>query len=163
MPDNYYEVLGIKNTATSDEIKSAYRKLSMKYHPDKNNGNLQSSDLFIKINKIYEILSDVDKRRQYDQVISPEEKLTSFEQNYKGRQASIKSKKNLRYYIFRLLLDTAIGRVLVSFISLLFAGLLIGLLGGFVDFISTNHLELVAVCILFLLIIFFLWYKYIKD
>ncbi len=64
---DYYEVLGVAKTATSDEIKKAYRKLAMQYHPDRNPGNKEAEDKFKEATEAYEILSDEKKRSQYDQ------------------------------------------------------------------------------------------------
>lgn len=63
---DYYEVLGVSKTASADEIKKAYRKLAVQYHPDKNPGNKQSEDKFKEATEAYEILSDDKKRSQYD-------------------------------------------------------------------------------------------------
>jgi curved DNA-binding protein len=63
----YYEVLGVKKTATEEEIKKAYRKLAMKYHPDRNPGNKPAEERFKEINEAYAVLSDKGKRQQYDQ------------------------------------------------------------------------------------------------
>ncbi len=65
---DYYKVLGVERTAGADEIKKAYRKLAMKYHPDRNQGNKQSEDKFKEINEAYEVLSDPQKRGRYDQL-----------------------------------------------------------------------------------------------
>ncbi|MBN1674144.1 MAG: molecular chaperone DnaJ [Kiritimatiellae bacterium] len=64
---DYYEVLGVAKSATADEIKKAYRKLAMKYHPDKNAGDKEAEAKFKEISEAYEVLSDAQKRRQYDQ------------------------------------------------------------------------------------------------
>jgi len=62
-----YEVLGVAKTATPDEIKSAYRKLAMQYHPDRNPGNKEAEEKFKEAASAYEILSSPEKRKQYDQ------------------------------------------------------------------------------------------------
>lgn len=64
---NYYDILGVSQTATAEEIKSAYRKLARRYHPDLNPGNAAAEESFKTVGEAYEILSDVDKRSQYDQ------------------------------------------------------------------------------------------------
>lgn len=64
---DYYEVLGVDKSATPDAIKKAYRKLAMQYHPDRNPGDKEAEEKFKEINEAYEILSDEDKRSQYDQ------------------------------------------------------------------------------------------------
>ncbi|MFZ9520419.1 MAG: DnaJ C-terminal domain-containing protein [Silvanigrellaceae bacterium] len=63
---NYYELLGISKTASEEEIKKSYRKLAMQYHPDRNPGNKQAEDKFKQISEAYAVLSDTEKRRQYD-------------------------------------------------------------------------------------------------
>ena len=65
---DYYAVLGVPKTAGEAEIKSAYRKLAMKYHPDRNQGNKTSESKFKEINEAYEVLSDPAKRSTYDQL-----------------------------------------------------------------------------------------------
>ena len=64
---DYYEVLGVSKTATDAEIKKAYRKLAMKYHPDYNPGDKEAEEKFKEINEAYEVLSDADKKARYDQ------------------------------------------------------------------------------------------------
>ncbi|ABB24346.1 molecular chaperone DnaJ [Pelodictyon luteolum] len=67
MKRDYYEVLGVSRSADKDEIKKAYRKLALKYHPDKNPDNKDAEDHFKEVNEAYEVLSNDDKRRRYDQ------------------------------------------------------------------------------------------------
>lgn len=76
---NYYEVLGISKTADESEIKKAYRKLAKKYHPDTNAGNAQAEEKFKEVTEAYEILSDPEKRKLYDQFGS-----AAFDQNAEG-------------------------------------------------------------------------------
>lgn len=64
---DYYEVLGVSKTATDAEIKKAYRKLAMKYHPDYNPGDKDAEEKFKEINEANEVLSDSEKRKRYDQ------------------------------------------------------------------------------------------------
>ncbi|WP_143304742.1 DnaJ C-terminal domain-containing protein [Chitinophaga vietnamensis] len=64
---DYYKVLGVDKTATAEQIKKAYRKLAVKYHPDKNPGDKAAEDKFKDINEAYEVLSDAEKRKKYDQ------------------------------------------------------------------------------------------------
>ncbi|MDR3274547.1 MAG: molecular chaperone DnaJ [Endomicrobium sp.] len=66
MKRDYYEVLGVSKTAAADEIKSTYRKLALKYHPDKNPDNKEAEEKFKEINEAYEVLSDTQKKQQYD-------------------------------------------------------------------------------------------------
>ncbi len=64
---DYYNVLGINKTASADEIKKAFRKLAVKYHPDRNPGDKTAEDKFKEISEAYEVLSDPEKRKKYDQ------------------------------------------------------------------------------------------------
>jgi curved DNA-binding protein len=63
---DYYKILGISKSASTDEIKKAYRKLAMKYHPDRNKGDKDAEERFKDISEAYAVLSDKEKRKQYD-------------------------------------------------------------------------------------------------
>lgn len=65
---DYYKVLGVERNAKEADIKSAFRKLALQYHPDRNPGNKQSEEKFKEINEAYEVLSDPEKRSRYDQL-----------------------------------------------------------------------------------------------
>src|SRR5580700_7858873 len=64
---DFYEILGISRTASQEEIKKAYRKNALKYHPDRNAGDPQAEKKFKEISEAYEMLSDEKKRQLYDQ------------------------------------------------------------------------------------------------
>lgn len=74
---DYYKLLGVEKNASPEEIKKAYRKLALKYHPDRNKGNKEAEEKFKKISEAYAVLSDKEKRQQYDTVGS-----AGFQQRY---------------------------------------------------------------------------------
>src|SRR5437868_3991732 len=74
---DYYQVLGVPESASEDEIKKVYRKLAVKYHPDKNPGNKEAEAKFKDISAAYYVLSDPKRRKEYDQI-----------RKYGGAQAS---------------------------------------------------------------------------
>jgi len=65
---DYYDILGVKKSASADEIKKAYRGLAKKFHPDKNKGNKEAENKFKEISEAYAVLSDTEKREQYDRL-----------------------------------------------------------------------------------------------
>ena len=64
---DYYDVLGVSKSASASEIKKAYRKLAIKYHPDKNPGDKQAEEKFKEAAEAYEVLSNTEKKQRYDQ------------------------------------------------------------------------------------------------
>jgi molecular chaperone DnaJ len=68
MATDFYTLLGVERTASADDLKKAYRKLALKYHPDKNPGNKEAEEKFKDISQAYEVLSDTQKRAMYDQL-----------------------------------------------------------------------------------------------
>ena len=70
MKQDYYEILGVSKNASEADIKKAYRKKAIEYHPDKNPGNKEAEEKFKKAAEAYEVLSDSDKRAKYDQYLS---------------------------------------------------------------------------------------------
>ena len=79
---DYYEVLGVEKTASAEEIKKAYRKSAMKYHPDRNPGDKTAEEKFKELGEAYEVLSDAEKRSRYDQF-----GFAGVDPNYGGGQA----------------------------------------------------------------------------
>lgn len=67
MADDYYKLLGVERNASAEEIKKAYRKQAMQYHPDRNPGDKRAEEMFKKVSHAYEVLSDPQKRQTYDQ------------------------------------------------------------------------------------------------
>ncbi len=66
MADDYYKILGVDKTASAADIKKAYRKLALKYHPDKTKGDKSLEEKFKKISEAYAVLSNAEKKQQYD-------------------------------------------------------------------------------------------------
>src|SRR5262249_56411618 len=63
---DYYELLGVPRDATNEELKQAYRKLALQYHPDKNPGDKHAEEMFKEVSAAYAVLSDAEKRARYD-------------------------------------------------------------------------------------------------
>ena len=63
---DFYKTLGVSSDASETEIKKAFRKLSLQYHPDKNPGNEKAAKQYVEVNRAYEVLSDAEKRQVYD-------------------------------------------------------------------------------------------------
>jgi molecular chaperone DnaJ len=99
MLENYYDILGVSRNASVDEIKKAYRKIAMKYHPDKKPGNKVAEEMFGEATKAYEILKDPEKRKKYNSQFSwaqpktkterPKRKGTDLRINVKVRRAEL--------------------------------------------------------------------------
>lgn len=68
--NNYYDILGVQQTATHEEIKKSYRKLAFQFHPDRNQNDINAENKFKEISTAYETLSDLNKRNLYDRKIS---------------------------------------------------------------------------------------------
>lgn len=80
MAEDYYKILGVDKKASQDDIKKAYRKLALKYHPDRNQGNKSAEEQFKKISEAYAVLGDAEKRKQYDSFGSQEAFSRNFSQ-----------------------------------------------------------------------------------
>lgn len=80
MAEDYYKILGVDKKASQDDIKKAYRKLALKYHPDRNQGNKSAEEQFKKVSEAYAVLGDAEKRKQYDSFGSQEAFSRNFSQ-----------------------------------------------------------------------------------
>src|SRR5262249_17505782 len=99
---DYYKVLGVERTATEAEIKSAYRKLARKHHPDVNPNNKDAERQFKEINEAYQVLSDPAKRKKYDELgadwehgISQEEMMRRYARGARGEEAILISAERI--------------------------------------------------------------------
>ena len=88
MSHNYYKILKVKKTASLKQIKSSYRLLAKKYHPDLNPNNKKSHELFIELEKAYSTLSDPILRKSYDKTLKPLKR--NAYKNYKDKYKSNK-------------------------------------------------------------------------
>ncbi len=94
--ENYYDILGVSKNVTTEELKKVYRKLAKKYHPDANVGNSKAEEMFKKVSKAYEVLSDETSRAKYDRELDG--KFTNFDNNKKT--SSNKNTGNINEDIF---------------------------------------------------------------
>lgn len=78
---DYYQILGVSKTSSIEDIKKAYRKLAMKYHPDRNSDNPEAENMFREITKAYAVLGDEDNRKIYDQEVSKSKSTSSASNN----------------------------------------------------------------------------------
>jgi curved DNA-binding protein CbpA len=91
---NYYKLLGVHKNASTEQINSAFKKLSLKYHPDRNGGNLHYSELFKEINEAKQVLSDHEKRGDYDIALKNRSGLSLlFSNRRRRRQARIQRRR----------------------------------------------------------------------
>jgi len=110
MSKNYYGILGLDKKATPDDIKKEYRKLARKYHPDINPGNKEAEDKFKAISEAYAVLSDPEKRKQYDML--GHENFTSSGQGYDFSKYNYEDLRNAKFggFSFDSVFDDLIGK-----------------------------------------------------
>ena len=97
---NYYKVLGVEKSASLVEIKKAYRKRALMYHPDKNEDKVSAKEKFIKIQEAYEVLKDTDKRKKYDELINQQNNAGKKKYNQKNNYRWESKKHPDDYYNF---------------------------------------------------------------
>lgn len=93
--EDYYKILELDKDATESEIKKAFRRLSVKFHPDKNPGDQESAQRYLKVNKAYEVLNDQEKKQMYD--LYGEEGIFTFLNCYSNNKVL---KWGYNFYIF---------------------------------------------------------------
>lgn len=94
----YYNILGVKKKSSQEEIKKAYRKLAIKYHPDKNKGDKTAEEKFKEISEAYEVLKDPEKRKQYDQLGSNWKQYEHAGFDPRARKRGFSGKRPGKYY-----------------------------------------------------------------
>jgi len=120
---DYYYILGVSKEADEQDIKKAYRKLSIKFHPDKNGGDPFFEQRFKDIQEAYEVLTDPEKRSSYDMVVSDDEYIfDNVHQNFRGTPFAKSSKKEK----FRITLMLSLGSMLLMLMSLSIMGVFDG-------------------------------------
>lgn len=81
---NYYEILGVQQTVTAEQLKKAYRKLALEHHPDRNQGNKDAEERFKELSAAYQVLSNPEKRREYDAVLADKAARREYEENLRS-------------------------------------------------------------------------------
>jgi len=99
---DYYKILGLEKNASADAIKKTFRKLAMKYHPDRTKGDKNAEEKFKEINEAYEVLSDLEKRKRYDEVGSSWQQYQQYggEQGFDWSRFSDMGRQTGRTYTF---------------------------------------------------------------
>jgi curved DNA-binding protein CbpA len=108
MANDYYKILGVSKSASAKEIKTAYRRLAFKYHPDRNAGSKRAEERFKEINEAYEALSDGQSKKRYD--VSQEREKTESYKKADKKSAKFWRRRNYgQYYYFLALLFFIVG------------------------------------------------------